>query len=245
MGIWRRDVKPEVSASIRIVSSAYASVIGDKAYLSMPITTGKRYYDTLDRYGVRSLDELEKKYPGALRGEILLPNLETGKALAEQIAPEIDASLICPGIFDAREQAWTQDEYMALWLDLISSSITEIYLSDGWEYSNGGAIELAQALLIHHNFVEGRDDALPIYDHKRQRVNLVWGAQKLIDAIKDLERRGYSAKLLREQLSEIVGIAGFFADPMTSRHEIAACRAYRLDGGCLAVLESAHHIGVH
>jgi hypothetical protein len=245
MGIWRRDVSSAASSSIKLISSVYASVVGEKAYLSMPITTGKRYYDTLDHYGVRSLDELEKKYPGALRGEVLLPNLDDGRTLAERIAPEIDTLLICPGIFDAREQAWTQDEYMALWLDLITSSITEIYLSDGWEYSNGGATEFAQALMIHHNFIEERDDVLPIYNHKRQRVDLAWGAQKLIDAIKDLERRGYPVNPLREQLSQVVGIAAYLADPLTSRHEIAACRGYAMSTEFLAVLHSADAIGVH
>jgi hypothetical protein len=112
MAIWRRDLMlkglPEDRlTNIEIVSSAYASVIGNKAYLTMPITTGERYYKVLDRYHVRDVETLEWLWPGALLEEIILPNLEEGKIFAQKLAPEIDAMLICPGIFEARKQHWT------------------------------------------------------------------------------------------------------------------------------------------
>jgi hypothetical protein len=227
-----------------LVLSAYASVMGDQAYLSMPITTGRRYYETLDRYGARTAEELERRHPGVLKGEILVPNLLEGKSFAAAVAPEIDASLICPGIFDARRAQWGQEEYMMLWLGLIASSIREIYLSDGWEYSNGGATELAQALLVRHRFVEGRDDRMPIYNHRRQEMDLVTGAHKLIAAIRDLDRRGFSTIVLRQQLSQIAGIAAYLTDPLTDRREAAFHGGFARSTEHLGVVAAARKIGV-
>jgi hypothetical protein len=226
MGIWRRredtifdSLPADRQTNIEVVSSAYASMLGDKAYLSMPVTSGRRFYEILDLYGVKTVEELEKKRPGALRQEIILPNVGEAKTFAARLAPELDTSLIVPGVFETRRQRWTQDEYMVLWLRLITSSIKEIYLLDGWEYSNGGAMEFARGFLIHYRFIEGREDRMPIYDHKRQVVDIVDGAHKLADAIKDLARRGYPTDVLRKELGRIAGMAYFCYDSMTSQEE--------------------------
>jgi hypothetical protein len=205
--------------NIDVVASAYASVIGDKAYLTMPLTTGLRYYEVLERYHCRDAETLEWLWPGALFGEVILPNLEAGRSLAERLAPEINASLICPGIFDGRRQHWTQEEYMALWLRVIDSLIGEIYLSDGWEYTNGGAAEFARALAIQCRFVEGRDDRIPIFDHRRQPVDLMEASHRLIAAIKNLDRRGFSTVALRQALTQVAGVAAFESDFLTDRRE--------------------------
>lgn len=204
-----QNLSPEKQASIEIVSSAYASVFAEKAYLTMPVTTGKRFYDVLDHYNVKSVEELEQKRPGALREEIIIPNIEEGKALAAKIRHDnqIDA-LVVPGIFEARKQRWTQEEYMVLWLRFINSSAQEVYLSDGWEYSNGGAIEFVRALALRNGFVH-RDTkpAWPpkwipdIYDHNGNGIELEKGIHKLMEAIADLNRRGYDTTTLRHEAS--------------------------------------------
>jgi hypothetical protein len=100
-----QQLSSDRQANIEIVCSAYESMFCEKAYLTMPITTGKRYYDLLDKYGVRTIEELEKKRPGALREEVILPNIEEGKNLAKRIQPEICDALIVPGIFEARKKS--------------------------------------------------------------------------------------------------------------------------------------------
>ncbi|MBU6500286.1 MAG: DUF4406 domain-containing protein [Patescibacteria group bacterium] len=216
------DILPqERRANIDIVSSAYSSVLGDKAYLSMPITSGKRYYEILDHYGVKTVEELEKKIPGALREEIIIPNIDDGKKFAERLAPELDSSLIVPAIFEARRQRWTQEEYMVLWLRLLTKSVKEIYLLDGWEYSNGGAIEFARGLMIRYRFIEERNDRLLIYDHKKRPVSIEEGARKLTEAIKDLTRRGHQTSTLRKELGRVAGIAAYCNDYLTSRDKWA------------------------
>lgn len=133
MSLWTREeqwfqaMPPERQANIEIVSSAYASLFADKAYFTMPVTTGRRYYDVLDRYGVKSVDELERIRPGALREEIILPNIEEGKNFASKIREdhELDA-IVVPGVFEARKQRWSQEEYMVLWLRFITASATAL-----------------------------------------------------------------------------------------------------------------------
>lgn len=220
MSIWTREeeafknLPPERQANIEIVSSAYASVFAQKAYLTMPVTTGKRYYDVLDRYGVKSVEELEQKRPGALREEIIIPNIEEGKALAARIRQdnEIDA-LVVSGIFEARKQRWTQEEYMVLWLRFITSSASAVYLSDGWAYSNGGAIEFVRALAKSYRLVgeaaQNFDHSRPtieIYNHRGERVDFYEGAIRLYEAIRDLQQRGYGSDVLRDEFALLEGI---------------------------------------
>ena len=163
MGLARREdidfagMAPDRQANVEIVSSAYASIPGHKAYLTMPVTTGRRYYEVLDRHGVRTVAELEAGRPGALRDEVILPNIEEANALAERVLGRTALPLVVPGVFEARKQRWGQEEYMCLWMRLITGRVREVHLSDGWEYSNGGAAEFARAILIRHRALEGRD----------------------------------------------------------------------------------------
>ena len=216
MSVWKREEKifeglpSERQANIEIVSSAYASMFAEKAYLTMPVTTGKRYYDTLDRYGVKTIDELERKRPGALHGEIIEPNIEEGKALASLIQKDNNLAIVVPGVFEARRQKWSQEEYMVLWLRLITSSVLAVYLSDGWEYSNGGAMEYIRALAIADSPFLGRFERPPgfaIYDHRKNRITEVEAAQKLAGAAIDLDRRGYNTSILRDELALLGGIS--------------------------------------
>ena len=161
MGLWKRreerlfDALPDDRrANIEVVVSAYDSVLAGKAYLTMPVTTGRRFYDVLDHYGVRTIDDLERRRPGALRDEIILPNLEEANRFAAALVT--GAPLVVPGVFEARRQRWGQDEYMILWLRVITGSVTELWLSDGWEYLTGGAMEFCRAMMIDFRFVEGR-----------------------------------------------------------------------------------------
>jgi len=224
MSLWKRegldeekafkDLPLDRQANIEIVSSAYTSVFCEKAYLTMPVTTGKRFYDILDRFGVKTIDELEKKMPGALREEIILPNTEEGRVLANRIQPQISHAVICPGVFEGRKQKWSQEEYMILWLRLITSSASSVYLSDGWEYSNGGARELVRSLAIHYGIVGGRGlfNDFRVYDHLGNEVEVIGAAWKLASAIKDLDKRGFDTNVLRRELASVAGITFYGAD---------------------------------
>lgn len=248
MGIWRREeeifrsLPEDRQANIEVVCSAYQSVMADKAYLTHPITSGKRYYDILDQYGVKSIKELENKKSGALREEIILPNISEAKQFAETVEG-LTLPLIIPGIFEARKQRWGQEEYMILWLRVLTGSVKELWLSEDWQYSNGGAMEFCRGLMLQLRFIEERAHRLLIFNHKGDRVDLSEGASKLSSAIKDLTVRGHDTAKLRTELGQIAGIAAYLNDPLTSRHE----SAYHTNGvpdDYFWAIRSAQSVGV-
>jgi len=202
---------PERQANVDVVASAYASMLGDKAYLTMPVTTGRLLYDVLDAYGVKSIAELESFRPGALREEIILPNIEGSLNHAKAVASRTGLPLVVPGVFEARKQRWTQVEYMVLWLRFITTSVAELHLCRDWEYSNGGAIEFTRAILIRHRCVESRDGPMRVYDHAGDQVDIVQGAARLRAAITDLKRRGHDVSVLVRELGRIGGFAASLA----------------------------------
>ncbi len=247
MGLWRREEKifqalpDDRKANIEIVFSAYRSMQCDKAYLTMPVTSGKRYYEVLDRHGVKSIDELEKKKPGALREEIIIPNIDEANSFAKLI-DGVALPLVVPGVFEARKQRWGQDEYMVLWLRVLTSSIKELWLIDDWEYSNGGAMEFCRGIMLQYRFIEERTDRFAIYDRHRNPVSLVDGAKRLASAISDLTRRGYDTAKLKVELSQLAGVAAYLHDPSTTRREWAA----HTDGvpfDAYAVVQAAQSVG--
>ncbi len=225
MGIWRpedltfQNLAPERQANIDVVTTAYASMMGDKGYVSMPITSGKRYYDVLKRYKVQSAEELQKKNPDALREEIILPNISDGLEMANRLAPEIDTTLVVPGVFEGRQQRWTQDEYMVLWLRLLTSSVTEVYMTEGWAYSNGGVMEFERAALIKYGCVDDCPRRIEIFDHLGQPLDTASAAWLIAEAIKELRKENFPSIVLENGLSTIAGLAAMLQDPFTSGEE--------------------------
>jgi len=153
--------------NLGIVLGAYRSFRGDRrghvAYVSMPITSGKRFYETLAAEGVTSAKELaEKRGAAALYELVIRPNVEEGVALADRLG-QADKSLlyIAPSVFEAKKWRWSQDAYMSLWYRVIGELAGKHYLMDGWEYSTGGLQEVLFSMLMRwrvirsHNVREG------------------------------------------------------------------------------------------
>lgn len=232
---------PERQANIEIVSSAYASVLGARSYLTMPVTTGRRFYEVLDRHGARDLAALESARPGALREEVILPNLAEADALAAAILGRAGFPLVVPGVFEARKQRWGQEEYMVLWMRLITGSVREVHLSPGWAYSNGCAAEYARAILIRHRAVEGREAPMAVLDEAGAPVPLHRGAGLLRDAILDLRRRGHPTEGLSRELGRIAGFAMLLAHE--DRHGWARHTANAADVEPWEALDAARQAG--
>lgn len=138
--------------AIDIVLSAYKSMRSTTAYLSMPITSGKRFYEVLGKYGAKTLEELLKIDTSLLREEIILPNIDEGTILADELSKRIKRPIIAPAIFEAKKQRWNQVEYMFLWNSVLYESVVELYMMDGWEYSNGGSLEFLRGLELQFGY---------------------------------------------------------------------------------------------
>ncbi|HTK60251.1 MAG TPA: hypothetical protein VL283_03555 [Candidatus Baltobacteraceae bacterium] len=140
--------------NLGIVLGAYRSFRGDRrghiAYVSMPITSGKRFYETLAAEGVTSLEELSaKRGKDALYELVIKPNVAEGIALADKLGDERRNLLfIAPSVFEAKKWRWSQHAYMSLWYRVIGELAGKHYLMDGWEYSTGGLQEVLFSMLM-------------------------------------------------------------------------------------------------
>jgi len=128
----------EMIVSLNIVRSAYRSIMkGDLIYVSMPITSGERYYNILESYGVFEDQDLPE---GVLYNEIIAPNIQEFTAIAKKIQNKNpNRTVIAPSIFEAKKQRWSQEEYMYLWYWVLQDKISTGVLAD--KFSNGGSEE--------------------------------------------------------------------------------------------------------
>ncbi len=225
-------------ANIDIVRSAYASVQAPLAYLTMPVTTGRRYYQAMDRHGVRTLVDLERAKPGALRDDVILPNVDESVALGRAIAARTGHVVVVPGVFEARKQRWTQAEYMVLWLRLITRDVECVHLSPDWEFSNGGAVEYARATLVRHGQAPGRDRPMAVVDHRGHDVPLDMGVGMLMAAANDLERDYHDASVLRREAGRLAGFAAMLA--YGDRHEYAHATRFSPLPSLMPVVRTVH-----
>ncbi len=222
MGIWRdydRKIQDaEKLANINIVLSAYGSVLAPIAYTSLPITSGRRFYEVLEKYGVNSIEGLAEKNPDALYIEIIKPNIAEGTEFAKTVTARTKLTVIAPCIFEAKKQRWSQDEYMYMWLNLIENRVEEMHMMHGWEYSNGGTEEFLRGMELLFGFgCEQRN--VHVFDHTGAKLSVEHGMKLIVDAIIALHKRGFSTANLSKMADKLYCMSGFFMDYMTSREE--------------------------
>jgi hypothetical protein len=128
------------------------------AYVSMPITSGKRYFDVLSAHGAKDADELAAKAgKGALYELVIKPNIQEGVAYADKLGLEKrDLLFIAPSVFEAKKWRWSQDAYMAMWYRVLGEMVGNHFMMPGWEYSTGGVKEVLFSLYMQWNVI-GRE----------------------------------------------------------------------------------------
>lgn len=164
------------------------------AYVSMPITSGKRFFDVLSANGVKSAEELAAKCgKDALYEQVIKPNIAEGVAYADKLGLEKrDLLFIAPSVFEAKKWRWSQDAYMAMWYRVIGEMAGHHYMMPGWEYSTGGVKEVLFSLFMQWNVV-GRD---------RRRINDDYGTLTDAVGIKDF-LVGVPAERIDQELEEM------------------------------------------
>jgi len=192
-----------VGSTIEIVWSAYRSVLsqaGSLAYVSTSITSGKLMQDVLDEMG---LSEEELKAHPDFFSMVIQPNLAAGTGLARQIASRNDRPVVAPTIFEGKAQRWSQADYMRMWLRMIEENVTQMFMSPGWEYSNGGCEEYLKAVNMDYGFGP-RVDIQPL-DHRHNPIPLHVGMERIATALEDVHRRGRKAPVLFSALKGLWG----------------------------------------
>lgn len=170
-GSYERLTEKEL-ANLGIVLGAVRMLRGNRrghlAYVSMPITSGKRYFDVLTEHGVRSQEELaEKCGKDALYELVIKPNIEEGVAYADRLGMEQqDLLFIAPSVFEAKKWRWSQDAYMAMWYRVLGEMVGNHFMMPGWEYSTGGVKEVLFSLFMQWNVIGREMDRISSEDFK-------------------------------------------------------------------------------
>lgn len=200
---------PDRIREVAAVGSAYESVLcADFTYVSTPITSGAALYRAMDKAGATDPDAFRRDR-ARFSSEVLLPNLAAAEAVATTMLA-FGGAVIAPAAFEARSLGWGQDEYMGLWLDTIERKATRIAMVDGWEYSNGGAEEYLQALLMQAGRRDRND--IDVVDARGERIPHLAAIELLAAAISDLVSRGFRPTTLATVLHRTIAIHGMVAD---------------------------------
>lgn len=178
------------------------------AYVSVPITSGKFFYDLL-----------LKGTPNALQ-EAINHNYMEGFKFVEELALWVDCPIIYPADLTPVHQEWEQQHFQALWLSIIAEKCSEVHMSKGWEFSNGGTEEFVHCFQLklgvpkHSNllfFNTKMDEAeelermknIKVYDHKGDELSMDDGIEKIQAAIVWLETNnlGHKTTKLKNSLN--------------------------------------------
>ncbi|HEV2912618.1 MAG TPA: hypothetical protein VGX92_04815 [Pyrinomonadaceae bacterium] len=186
-----------VMDEIRMVMTAFDCVLPDNSaiYCSGDVTTGKRLYELLKKYEVRSIEELKTRLGAALFKEtfdkLVRANIERGIEFTENIRRRGHPNLINPGPFTA--PGFEQQHYHYLWEWVIIKKVYEAQFNEGWEYSNGCTLEYAIATR----------KGIPRLDHLGNVLELAQALQKIERAVAELHGYGIQANMLERNLARL------------------------------------------
>ena len=103
------------------------SVGGDKGvtYVSVPITSGKREFDLMTEFGIRSVEELKQKAPLLIDKRVLQPNLAYSHEVTNRVRETMPNNIVLnPACLNVT--GWTQNDYTLLWKELIPAGIAAV-----------------------------------------------------------------------------------------------------------------------
>lgn len=222
-----RDSEPSRIREIGVVGTAYDSVLGTSVtYVSTPITSGIALYAAMDAAGVTSVADL-KRDAAFFRTSVIDVNIAAADAVAERMTG-FGGAVIAPAAFEARSLGWSQDDYMGLWLDVIERRATRLAMVDGWEYSNGGAEEYLQALLMQADRRDRTD--IVIVDARGDVIDHLAAIRLLAAAVEHLIGRGFEPTVLARTLSACIVLHGMLCDEFEHGQSSDSCgrRIFRM-----------------
>lgn len=172
----------------------------DYYYLSTPITTGKKFYETLKKYNVKERKELPE---GVYFKEVILENIFDAQKVCDSLQKRGLEKIINPAKFDEMKHIlkmnpkWHQEVYMGLWEGVIMRFVKKIIFNEGWEYSSGAVQEWV--ISQNKNRIHGIETPVDLNEDIITQKNF---EEKLNIAIKKIEKDGLNADKLRNSLEE-------------------------------------------
>lgn len=199
------DQTPQPLAAIR---QAWRSAFGSSrvAYLSGPITTGRRFLDWWQRAG-SVLASGSAEYCAALRSNVIQPNEEALKLTAGLLRARHAEPVVEPASLFVNR--WSQRDYLQLWEQFITEHAARVHFMDGWEFSAGCASEFCRAHL--DGIPAARVDGTPIV--ARDGIAAIRRALNEVEALDPVPSylRGtlsVTAQRLEETLPVVVYVPG-------------------------------------
>ena len=202
--VWGEDSPQSavVHNAMRILRSIQN--IGDIAYASAPVTTGKKYYEKLFSHKMLKSEALEKA---------IEENYMDGYLFVRNLIERLDIPVINPGDLAPTRQEWEQDHFMALWLSIIAEKCTEHHMSDEWEYSIGCAQEFVHTYQLrlgmprhkhipfwntkeHKESEKERMRNIQVYDAQGNPISLKDGYEAIKEALGYIHEHDYHAPTL-------------------------------------------------
>jgi hypothetical protein len=145
----------ELADALDSFASCFGLERDNVAYVSTPITTGKRYYDWLQAYSPDAASDFDRDHAR----EVIAVNQESARALVELSRRHLDKVVIDPTPLEAPH--WTQLQFHAFWTRLITDYAGTVVFNDGWEYSTGCCYEFAAAVNARARLLDDNLSPLP------------------------------------------------------------------------------------
>jgi hypothetical protein len=163
-------------------------------YASAELTTGRRLYDAMREFNVKTAADLKQlKGKDWYTANIWDANVKAAQDFAAHVREKLGGKtlVITPAPFSA--PGWTQPEYLAFWEQLLRTRISSSWFKADWQYSNGCTFEFAVSI----------DAGVPTFDHQDNPLSVRQGSEIIDAAVRDLEKDGFDAAKLRENLARL------------------------------------------
>lgn len=184
--------------------AAFATIKTKKlAYVSIPITSGRRLYDYMEANGFKTSAEAKADHAAFFKN-VVSPNFDAGLSTSKIWAEKLDGAVIAPVEFEKhlRTQSmidWDQDDFMGMWIPLIDQKITQMVMIDGWEFSNGSGEEYLQAALMQMG--RAKRSNIEITDERGKPLPLDAGIKLLANGFIELTEKGIKARNMAETVA--------------------------------------------
>ena len=176
---------------------------GKAIYCSSELTSGRRWYDALRQHGAKSNSALKEKLGEADYQLCYQRNMDANKGWAERFAAIVrhgqndGTDVINPGPLSV--PGWGQDEYNALWEQLIRTRVREVRFNRNWQFSNGCTFEFAVAF----------DAGIPRLDSQGEELDPYAAVALVGKAVAGFEKEGFDVEKLQRNLERLKSLLNF------------------------------------
>jgi hypothetical protein len=182
------------------------------AYASVPITTGRYYYERPKNGGMAGLLTM-----WAIKKEAIAHNYAAGFEFVRQLMSRLDCPILFPADLTTSHQEWEQEHFLALWLNVIAERCTELHMSKDWEFSNGCCMEFVHVMQLRlglphgenwtfYNMIEHEETErkrmrnIAVFDHEGKPLSIEDGIRKIESSMAWIKGKRFDVETLEECL---------------------------------------------